>query len=246
MSIQTVCQFCNAVTQGNPGNTTISRSMGCPVSRPMLATVYVTNVGDYDTFVEATRNAGLNVGPEDWHYTKYGINIALETANHASAFLEAVRGFRIGDSRVLSRLSKRRPIMQSHLRIKWPVPSIHDIQVAFCDTYASAGDIAEAVQSRCSLCENRDEEREIYYDGDSDTHPSDSKMEEVEAFKTESSDGVKVENGDKIKPEIKSEVKSEGKLAVKDEHVDATKHDLAFRISTLANLPARVDVGSSS
>ena len=62
-------------------------------------------------------------------------------------------------------------------------------------------------------------------------------MEEVVAFSTESRDGVKVENGDKIKPEIKSGVKSEEKLAVKDEHVDATKHNLAFRIvSALANL----------
>ena len=213
----------------------------------MLATIYVTNVGDYDTFVEATRNAGFIVGPEDWHYTKYGINIALETANHASAFLDAVRGLKIGDSRIVARISKqRRPTMQSYPRIKWPVPSIHDVQVAFCDTYASAGNRAEALQSRLLLSEKRDEETEIYYGDDSDTYPSDSKMKEVEAFKTESRDGVKEENGDKIKPEIKSEVKSEEKLAVKDEHVDATKHDLAFRISTLTNLPVEVDMGSSA
>ena len=127
----------------------------------MLATIYVTNVGDYDTFVEATRNAGFIVGPEDWHYTKYGINIALETANHTSAFLEALRGLRIGKSRVVSRMSKRRPIVQSYPRIKWPVPSIHDIQAAFCNIYATAGDRAEALQSRSLLAEKREEERDI-------------------------------------------------------------------------------------
>ena len=209
--------------------------MGSLMSRPMNMIVFVTNVGDYDTFIDATRNSGLVVGPEDWHYTKYGIKIAFESADHASAFLGAVRGLRIGDSKVVARKSKqRKQMVQSYPHIKWPVPTIHDIQAAFCDTYAAAGERAGELQSRMLLSEIRNDERKIYFDINSVTDPGDDQIGEVNhAVKTEREDSVKTANSDEI-------IQSEGCEAVKHEDDDATTDEVAARIGTPARLPVRL------
>lgn len=218
-------------------------TMGFQLSRPMTATVYVTNVGDYDTFLEATRNAGFVVGLEDWHYTKHGIKISFESNDHASAFLGAVRGLRIGDCKVVARRSRQSTTMQSPLRIMWPAPSVYDIRAAFCDTYAAAGKRAGNLQSRLLQNEILNDEREIYYDDDGDTGPFDSKAEQVDqALKTESKDGVKAEDSDVIKLEVKSE-ESHG---FEDEKGDDEKNMALARMSTLISLPVRVDLRSSA
>ena len=206
----------------------------------MTAYIYVTNVSDYDTFMEATRNAGFVVSPQDWHYTKYGVKVAFESADHASAFLDAVCGLRIGDSKVMARKSgKTGEIVQSCPRIKWPIPATHDIQRAFCDTYAATTNRAEELQPRLLLNEILDGKRKICFGDGSDTDPGEDMMDEAsQASKTESDERVKLEDVD--------EAKFEDQHAVKDEDSDPTKDEIAARINILANLPVRVGLTHSS